>query len=202
MTSRFQLLYFNPITHSQCRMPLCVYFLRFSSPFLSSHYLFDSISSPIIEWLLPTVSTDLLGVFCFILGTLSEGICVAGKHKWKHDQCMVCAVCGECTGYGASCVSSGRPGDLSYSYLQQPIELTATFSFLQRAAYSYFQLLIVTCSILELSSSLWLLSNRNEPLLSLRSSRSCAINHCYCLSDRLKQLEALWPKPLSLKALN
>ena len=24
---------------------------------------------------------------------------------------MVCAVCGECTGYGASCVSSGRPGN-------------------------------------------------------------------------------------------
>ena len=45
----------------------------------------------------------------FLGGQLSEGICPAGKHKWKHDQCMVCAVCGECTGYGASCVSSGRP---------------------------------------------------------------------------------------------
>ena len=151
MTSRFQLLYFNPITHSQCRMPLCVYFLRFSSPFLSSHCLFDSISSPIIEWLLPTVSTDLLGVFCFILGTLSEGICVAGKHKWKHDQCMVCAVCGECTGYGASCVSSGRPGDLSYSYLQQPI---ATYSNLQQlaATCSDFQLFIASCSQLLLAT--------------------------------------------------
>jgi E3 ubiquitin-protein ligase MYCBP2 len=41
--------------------------------------------------------------------TLSEVICPAGKHKWKHDQCMVCAVCGECTGYGSNCVSSGRP---------------------------------------------------------------------------------------------
>uniref|UniRef100_A0A671QW42 E3 ubiquitin-protein ligase MYCBP2 n=1 Tax=Sinocyclocheilus anshuiensis TaxID=1608454 RepID=A0A671QW42_9TELE len=32
-----------------------------------------------------------------------------GMHKWKLDQCMVCTVCGDCTGYGASCVSSGRP---------------------------------------------------------------------------------------------
>eukprot|EP00094_Tigriopus_californicus_P010528 TCALIF_10156-PA protein Name:"Similar to MYCBP2 E3 ubiquitin-protein ligase MYCBP2 (Homo sapiens)" AED:0.02 eAED:0.04 QI:14/0.77/0.5/1/0.88/0.8/10/0/4914 len=36
-------------------------------------------------------------------------ICPADQHKWKHDQCMVCVVCGECTGYGSSCVSSGRP---------------------------------------------------------------------------------------------
>ena len=36
-------------------------------------------------------------------------ICPNGRHKWKHDQCMVCAVCGECTGYGSHCVSSGRP---------------------------------------------------------------------------------------------
>ena len=25
-------------------------------------------------------------------------ICGSYKHKWKHDQCMVCSVCGECTG--------------------------------------------------------------------------------------------------------
>jgi E3 ubiquitin-protein ligase MYCBP2 len=30
-----------------------------------------------------------------------EALCPAGKHKWKHDQCMVCAACGECTGYGS-----------------------------------------------------------------------------------------------------
>eukprot|EP00095_Tigriopus_kingsejongensis_P005847 maker-scaffold697_size109876-snap-gene-0.24 protein:Tk05847 transcript:maker-scaffold697_size109876-snap-gene-0.24-mRNA-1 annotation:"e3 ubiquitin-protein ligase mycbp2 isoform x1" len=36
-------------------------------------------------------------------------ICPRDQHKWKHDQCMVCVVCGECTGYGSSCVSSGRP---------------------------------------------------------------------------------------------
>ena len=37
------------------------------------------------------------------------GMCPPGKHRWKHDQCMVCSVCGECTGYGSMCVSSGRP---------------------------------------------------------------------------------------------
>ena len=42
-------------------------------------------------------------------GSLSELMCGSGKHKWKHDQCMVCAICGECTGYGSHCVSSGRP---------------------------------------------------------------------------------------------
>ena len=34
-----------------------------------------------------------------------------GKHKWKLDQCMVCFVCGECTGYGLACVNSGRRKD-------------------------------------------------------------------------------------------
>ena len=36
-------------------------------------------------------------------------ICASGRHRWRHDQCMVCSVCGECTGYGSVCVSSGRP---------------------------------------------------------------------------------------------
>ncbi|XP_023654220.2 E3 ubiquitin-protein ligase MYCBP2 isoform X4 [Paramormyrops kingsleyae] len=36
-------------------------------------------------------------------------MCQPGAHRWKLDQCMVCTVCGECTGYGAGCVSSGRP---------------------------------------------------------------------------------------------
>ncbi len=36
-------------------------------------------------------------------------MCQPGMHKWKLDQCMVCTVCGDCSGYGASCVSSGRP---------------------------------------------------------------------------------------------
>ncbi|XP_070552183.1 E3 ubiquitin-protein ligase MYCBP2-like isoform X2 [Ptychodera flava] len=42
-------------------------------------------------------------------GDESEGICSHGSHKWKTEQCMVCTVCGECTGYGASCISSGGP---------------------------------------------------------------------------------------------
>ncbi|KAG8179148.1 hypothetical protein JTE90_015337 [Oedothorax gibbosus] len=36
-------------------------------------------------------------------------ICPAGRHQWNHDHCMVCTICGECTGYGASCIASGRP---------------------------------------------------------------------------------------------
>uniref|UniRef100_H3A1N3 RCR-type E3 ubiquitin transferase n=1 Tax=Latimeria chalumnae TaxID=7897 RepID=H3A1N3_LATCH len=36
-------------------------------------------------------------------------MCPPGMHKWKLDQCMVCTACGDCTGYGPSCVSSGRP---------------------------------------------------------------------------------------------
>ncbi|MXQ93585.1 hypothetical protein E5288_WYG018908 [Bos mutus] len=47
-------------------------------------------------------------------------MCPPGMHKWKLEQCMVCTVCGDCTGYGASCVSSGRPdrvpGGLVHKY--------------------------------------------------------------------------------------
>ncbi|XP_064481849.1 E3 ubiquitin-protein ligase MYCBP2-like [Ornithodoros turicata] len=38
-----------------------------------------------------------------------EVVCPPGKHRWKHNHCMVCTVCGECTGYGPSCIASGRP---------------------------------------------------------------------------------------------
>ncbi|KAL4230611.1 E3 ubiquitin-protein ligase mycbp2 [Mactra antiquata] len=38
-------------------------------------------------------------------------MCAPGKHKWKLDQCMVCFVCGECTGYGLGCVNSDRRKD-------------------------------------------------------------------------------------------
>ena len=37
------------------------------------------------------------------------GAAGGGEHKWRHDQCMICPACGECTGYGAICVSAGRP---------------------------------------------------------------------------------------------
>ena len=43
-----------------------------------------------------------------LVGAGAESMCQPGKHKWKHDQCMVCSVCGECTGYGAGCVSASR----------------------------------------------------------------------------------------------
>lgn len=37
-----------------------------------------------------------------------EDICKPGQHNWKHEVCMVCTVCGECTGYSYSCLSSIR----------------------------------------------------------------------------------------------
>ncbi|KAL4690764.1 hypothetical protein H8959_013725, partial [Pygathrix nigripes] len=44
-------------------------------------------------------------------------MCPPGMHKWKLEQCMVCTVCGDCTGYGASCVSSGRPDRVPGGYI-------------------------------------------------------------------------------------
>lgn len=38
----------------------------------------------------------------------NEDICKRGQHNWKHAVCMVCTVCGECTGYSISCLSSIR----------------------------------------------------------------------------------------------
>ncbi|XP_076065953.1 MYC binding protein highwire isoform X3 [Oratosquilla oratoria] len=37
------------------------------------------------------------------------GMCPPGRHRWVRDLCLVCMYCHECTGYGAVCVSSGRP---------------------------------------------------------------------------------------------
>ncbi|XP_062580615.1 E3 ubiquitin-protein ligase MYCBP2-like [Saccostrea cucullata] len=37
-----------------------------------------------------------------------ENICPPGKHRWKHDRCMLCSVCGKCTGYGVDCVHQGQ----------------------------------------------------------------------------------------------
>ena len=39
---------------------------------------------------------------------VSESQCSIGQHRWNHDQCMICTVCGECTGYGLSCIASGK----------------------------------------------------------------------------------------------
>lgn len=38
----------------------------------------------------------------------SVDTCKPGKHNWKHSVCMICTVCGECTGYSISCLSSIR----------------------------------------------------------------------------------------------
>jgi E3 ubiquitin-protein ligase MYCBP2 len=38
-----------------------------------------------------------------------DAMCPSGKHKWLNDKCMVCTTCGECTGYGSSCITTGRP---------------------------------------------------------------------------------------------
>lgn len=37
------------------------------------------------------------------------GMCPPGRHRWVREHCLICTVCHECTGYGAACVSSGRP---------------------------------------------------------------------------------------------
>ena len=52
-------------------------------------------------------------------------MCQPGKHKWKHDQCMVCSVCGECTGYGAGCVSASRPDRNPNSFVVVAVETVA-----------------------------------------------------------------------------
>ncbi|CAH1777009.1 unnamed protein product [Owenia fusiformis] len=40
---------------------------------------------------------------------IDDSMCPPGKHKWKSEACLICSVCGECTGYGTNCISSGRP---------------------------------------------------------------------------------------------
>ncbi|KAH9488940.1 E3 ubiquitin-protein ligase mycbp2 [Bulinus truncatus] len=39
---------------------------------------------------------------------VDDNLCPQGKHKWVQEVCMICSVCRECTGYGVSCVNSGR----------------------------------------------------------------------------------------------
>jgi len=43
------------------------------------------------------------------VSTEQEGMCPAGTHRWKHEQCMICTICRECTGYGSACISALRP---------------------------------------------------------------------------------------------
>lgn len=43
-------------------------------------------------------------------GVVPEHICEDGEHKWANDVCMVCTLCGYCTGYGVSCCNEGQPG--------------------------------------------------------------------------------------------
>lgn len=38
-----------------------------------------------------------------------EHMCGPGRHAWRHDLCMVCTVCRECTEYSISCLRSMRP---------------------------------------------------------------------------------------------
>lgn len=49
------------------------------------------------------------GVTAVAGGLEQEGLCPAGSHRWKHEQCMVCTICRECTGYGSACISALRP---------------------------------------------------------------------------------------------
>nr|AOV18880.1 myc binding protein 2 [Lymnaea stagnalis] len=39
---------------------------------------------------------------------VDENLCPPGKHRWVQEVCMICSICRECTGYGVSCVNSGR----------------------------------------------------------------------------------------------
>ena len=37
-------------------------------------------------------------------------ICDDSDHKWAHNVCMICTLCGYCTGYGFGCCNEGEPG--------------------------------------------------------------------------------------------
>jgi hypothetical protein len=56
---------------------------------------------PIIKW--------YFDVRYYNIAVAGDFMCPSGKNVWKHEQCMVFSVCGECTGYGAGCVSANRP---------------------------------------------------------------------------------------------
>ena len=62
-------------------------------------------------------------------------LCLPGKHCWKHEQCMVCSVCAECTGYGASCVSANRPDRLVCSLIHSIHSSASHIKFIFILAY-------------------------------------------------------------------
>lgn len=39
---------------------------------------------------------------------IASGLCKPGRHCWQREQCLICTVCHECTGYGALCVSNSK----------------------------------------------------------------------------------------------
>lgn len=36
-------------------------------------------------------------------------LCPKYCHEWHSDQCMICKICGECTGYGNACFNAYLP---------------------------------------------------------------------------------------------
>ncbi|KAK4016037.1 hypothetical protein OUZ56_031000 [Daphnia magna] len=39
-------------------------------------------------------------------------LCAPEEHRWSVDQCMICTQCGQCTGFGSTCVNTNSPGRL------------------------------------------------------------------------------------------
>ena len=37
-----------------------------------------------------------------------DELCAPGRHRWQHEQCMICVLCEQCTGYGGTCVNSAQ----------------------------------------------------------------------------------------------
>jgi hypothetical protein len=39
-----------------------------------------------------------IAIYFYRKSQKSKVMCPNGKHKWKHDQCMLYGICGECSG--------------------------------------------------------------------------------------------------------
>ena len=50
-------------------------------------------------------------------GSIPDIICDDGDHKWTHNICMICTLCGYCTGYGFGCCNEGELGRESGQYV-------------------------------------------------------------------------------------